>query len=169
MRAPSSVEETGGLALRRAVQRRDAIAAASGGLRTALGKRTVFWQARRIRHGREWNTDGGAAGPAPAARRSAPEYKDAAARPTLPGSCPARRRARRTSPPAGPPSGRSPRIVGDQDHRHVVSSALLAQQRGICACTVTSSAVVGSSAISSAGRHPIAMAIITRCSMPPDS
>ena len=50
MRAPSSVEETGGLALRRAVQRRDAIAAASGGLRTALGKRTVFWQARQIRH-----------------------------------------------------------------------------------------------------------------------
>ncbi len=47
MRAPSSVEETGGLALRRAAQRRDAIAAASGGLRTALGKRTVFWQRAR--------------------------------------------------------------------------------------------------------------------------
>ena len=34
---------------------------------------------------------------------------------------------------------------------------------------VTSSAVVGSSATSSCGSHEIAMAIITRCSMPPDS
>ena len=34
---------------------------------------------------------------------------------------------------------------------------------------VTSSAVVGSSAISIVGVHAIAMAIITRCRMPPDS
>ena len=39
----------------------------------------------------------------------------------------------------------------------------------ICACVVTSSAVVGSSAISSAGSLIIAMAIITRCRMPPEN
>jgi hypothetical protein len=39
----------------------------------------------------------------------------------------------------------------------------------ICACTVTSSAVVGSSAISSRGRHEMAMAIMTRWAMPPES
>ena len=39
----------------------------------------------------------------------------------------------------------------------------------ICACTVTSSAVVGSSAISSFGEQASAMAIITRWRMPPDS
>ena len=38
----------------------------------------------------------------------------------------------------------------------------------ICAWMVTSSAVVGSSAISSRGLQAIAMAIITRCRMPPD-
>ena len=39
----------------------------------------------------------------------------------------------------------------------------------ICACTVTSSAVVGSSAMTSGGRQASAMAIITRWRMPPDS
>ncbi len=39
----------------------------------------------------------------------------------------------------------------------------------ICAWIVTSSAVVGSSAISSAGSHASAIAIITRCRCPPDS
>ena len=39
----------------------------------------------------------------------------------------------------------------------------------ICACTVTSSAVVGSSAISSFGLQLSAIAIITRWRMPPDS
>ena len=39
----------------------------------------------------------------------------------------------------------------------------------ICACTVTSSAVVGSSAISTLGRQDSAMAIITRWRMPPES
>jgi hypothetical protein len=39
----------------------------------------------------------------------------------------------------------------------------------ICACTVTSSAVVGSSAISSRGRQASAMAIITRWRCPPES
>ena len=37
-----------------------------------------------------------------------------------------------------------------------------------CACTVTSSAVVGSSAISKSGSQARAMAIMTRCFMPPD-
>ncbi len=39
----------------------------------------------------------------------------------------------------------------------------------ICAWMVTSSAVVGSSAISSVGRHDSAIAIITRWRMPPES
>ena len=39
----------------------------------------------------------------------------------------------------------------------------------ICAWIVTSSAVVGSSAISIAGSHAMAMAIIDRCSMPPEN
>ncbi len=38
-----------------------------------------------------------------------------------------------------------------------------------CACTVTSRAVVGSSAISSAGFSAIAIAIITRWRMPPEN
>ncbi len=39
----------------------------------------------------------------------------------------------------------------------------------ICACTVTSSAVVGSSAMSTSGSLAIAMAIITRWRMPPEN
>ena len=39
----------------------------------------------------------------------------------------------------------------------------------ICACTVTSSAVVGSSAISTSGSLAIAMAIIARWRMPPEN
>ena len=39
----------------------------------------------------------------------------------------------------------------------------------ICACTVTSSAVVGSSAIRMSGRQASAIAIITRWRMPPES
>ena len=39
----------------------------------------------------------------------------------------------------------------------------------ICACTVTSSAVVGSSAISRSGSFASAMAIITRWRWPPES
>ena len=48
----------------------------------------------------------------------------------------------------------------------------LAQPRSssrICACTVTSSAVVGSSAMSSAGLQDSAMAITARWRMPPES
>ena len=39
----------------------------------------------------------------------------------------------------------------------------------ICAWIVTSSAVVGSSAISTAGLHESAIAIIARCRMPPEN
>ena len=39
----------------------------------------------------------------------------------------------------------------------------------ICACVVTSSAVVASSAMSSRGCEASAMAIMTRWRMPPDS
>ena len=39
----------------------------------------------------------------------------------------------------------------------------------ICACTVTSSAVVGSSAINRSGSLASAMAIMTRWRWPPDS
>ncbi len=39
----------------------------------------------------------------------------------------------------------------------------------ICAWMVTSSAVVGSSAISTRGRQASAIAIIARCRMPPDN
>ena len=40
-------------------------------------------------------------------------------------------------------------------------------RRRICAWIVTSSAVVGSSAMSSLGSHASAIAIITRCRIPP--
>ena len=43
-----------------------------------------------------------------------------------------------------------------------------ASRSRICACTVTSSAVVGSSAIRSRGSQESAMAIATRCRMPPE-
>ncbi|SHU70904.1 Protein of uncharacterised function (DUF1602) [Mycobacteroides abscessus subsp. abscessus] len=39
----------------------------------------------------------------------------------------------------------------------------------ISACTVTSSAVVGSSAMITFGSHAMAMAITTRCFWPPES
>ena len=50
-----------------------------------------------------------------------------------------------------------------------VSVRSLASRSRICAWMVTSSAVVGSSAISSAGAQASAMAIITRWRMPPES
>ena len=61
-------------------------------------------------------------------------------------------------------------VVGDQDHRHLVLAARSSSSRSrICAWTVTSSAVVGSSAISSFGLHESAIAIITRWRMPPEN
>ena len=50
----------------------------------------------------------------------------------------------------------------------VTSRAVRSTSR-ICACTVTSSAVVGSSQISRSGSLAMAMAITTRCRSPPDS
>ena len=44
-----------------------------------------------------------------------------------------------------------------------------AKSSRICACTVTSSAVVGSSAISNSGSLARAIAIITRWRWPPES
>ncbi len=50
-----------------------------------------------------------------------------------------------------------------------VSACSASRRSRICAWIVTSSAVVGSSAIRSFGRQAIAMAIITRWLMPPES
>ena len=44
-----------------------------------------------------------------------------------------------------------------------------ASRSRICFCTVTSSAVVGSSAMSSSGLQESAIAMTTRCRMPPES
>ena len=52
-------------------------------------------------------------------------------------------------------------VVGDQQHRHADLAAAALISSRICACTVTSSAVVGSSAISSAGPQAIAIAMTT--------
>ena len=60
-------------------------------------------------------------------------------------------------------------IVGDHQHRHAELGLQVLHQRRICAWMVTSSAVVGSSAISSAGRQTSAMAIMARWRRPPDS
>ena len=61
-------------------------------------------------------------------------------------------------------------VVGDEDHRQAqVALELLHAARRTWACTITSSAVVGSSAITSEGEHASAIAIITRCFCPPDS
>ena len=64
--------------------------------------------------------------------------------------------------------GDDAKIVRDQDDRHAGLLLQVAQQVRICACTVTSSAVVGSSAISRSGAQASAIAIITRWRMPPD-
>ena len=50
----------------------------------------------------------------------------------------------------------------------VTSRAVRSTSR-ICACTVTSRAVVGSSQMIRSGSHEIAMAMTTRCRSPPDS
>jgi len=61
--------------------------------------------------------------------------------------------------------------VGDEEYRHIEFALQVIEQaqdlRRICACVVTSKAVVGSSAISNCGRQESAMAIMARCSMPP--
>mmetsp|Transcript_4445 Transcript_4445/g.8016 ORF Transcript_4445/g.8016 Transcript_4445/m.8016 type:complete len:98 (+) Transcript_4445:103-396(+) len=49
------------------------------------------------------------------------------------------------------------------------SSRMSARRSMICACTVTSSAVVGSSAIRILGRQSSDMAIMMRCRIPPEN
>ena len=61
-------------------------------------------------------------------------------------------------------------VVGDEQHRHAeLRSAARSAASRICAWMVTSSAVVGSSAISRSGSLASAMAIITRWRWPPES
>ena len=59
-------------------------------------------------------------------------------------------------------------VVGDEQDAHALLVLQLLDELRICAWIVTSSAVVGSSAISSCGRQASAMAIITRWRMPPE-
>lgn len=65
--------------------------------------------------------------------------------------------------------GHDAHIVGDKDHPIAISFCRTAMSCRICAWMVTSSAVVGSSAINTAGRQESAMAIITLWRMPPES
>ncbi len=60
-------------------------------------------------------------------------------------------------------------VVGDEDHAVPASACSSRSRARICAWMVTSSAVVGSSAMSRAGALASAMAIITRCRRPPES
>lgn len=50
-----------------------------------------------------------------------------------------------------------------------VTSCAVLSTSSTCACTVTSSAVVGSSAMIRSGSLAIAMAITARCRMPPEN
>ena len=64
-------------------------------------------------------------------------------------------------------SGDDAEIVRDQQQGRLHLLCRLCSSRRIFACTVTSSAVVGSSAMMISGRQAIAMAISTRWRMPP--
>ena len=77
---------------------------------------------------------------------------------------------RRTSPPRGRTiSATTPRSWVISRIAMPSSRCSRRSRSRICAWIVTSSAVVGSSAISSWGSQASAMAIITRCRMPPES
>ena len=66
--------------------------------------------------------------------------------------------------------GHDAEVVGDEDDRRRRSArAARCMSSRICAWIVTSSAVVGSSAMRSAGSHDSAIAIITRWRMPPEN
>ena len=60
-------------------------------------------------------------------------------------------------------------VVGDEQHRHLQPLAQSSMRSRICAWIVTSSAVVGSSAMSSFGSQASAIAIMTRWRRPPES
>ena len=64
--------------------------------------------------------------------------------------------------------GHHAHIVGDHDQAHAVFGLQRTSRSRICFWMVTSSAVVGSSAISSFGLQAMAMAIMTRWHWPPD-
>ena len=101
---------------------------------------------------------------------AAPRCTGGASARTACAPAPSRRPARRTSPrcrrrgPATTPRSWVTRIIAMNRSRCCAWS-----RSRICACTVTSSAVVGSSAKSSFGPHASAIAIITRWRMPPES
>jgi hypothetical protein len=88
--------------------------------------------------------------------------EDSARRPLLDDLRPASRRRVGDAP-------HDAEIVGDEQHRHAELGCSSFSSSRICACMVTSSAVVGSSAISRSGSLASAMAIITRWRWPPDS
>jgi len=60
-------------------------------------------------------------------------------------------------------------IVCDQNDGRPISRRRSRIRSRICAWMVTSKAVVGSSAISSSGTQASAIAIMTRCAIPPDN
>jgi hypothetical protein len=62
--------------------------------------------------------------------------------------------------------GNDSHVVREEEDRHILCRALRSSR--ICAWIVTSSAVVGSSAMSSFGLQASAMAIITRWRMSPE-
>ena len=99
-----------------------------------------------------------------AARIGMPRAREVAGRAVPP------RRGRRTSPATRSQkcetSGRSWLISIRPMPRRETRSSI---SRRISACTVASSALVGSSAISSSGSGASIIAIITRCPMPPES
>ncbi len=122
--------------------------------------------------GRSWRMSSGRACQLGQTVDAAPACRDGAgARQHLP--------RRRPAPPRAPPyitttrsaiSATAPMSCVISSTRRAASRACSSRSRSkICACTVTSSAVVGSSAISTSGSQASAMAIITRWRMPPES
>ena len=111
-----------------------------------------------------------AGAPCRAGRRAGPACRDARARRTAAAPARSRRRGRRTSRPRRRRwCATTPRLCVMNRMLMPVSACSLRISSRICAWIVTSSAVVGSSAISSVGSQAIASAIITRWRMPPES
>ena len=65
-------------------------------------------------------------------------------------------------------AGNHAEVVGNDDERDVELARQILHQLEVCAWMVTSSAVVGSSAMISLGLQASPIAIITRCRMPPE-
>ena len=64
---------------------------------------------------------------------------------------------------------RERQVVGDEEHRDAPLALSSLSRFMICAWMLTSSALVGSSRMSSGGSWVSAVAIMTRCFMPPES